>query len=361
MHDVLVTLRQHLIVAIAAAAAAVAAVLPGAAAGSTAEEVFARVSGGVVVVMAADAGGAQRAQGSGVVVGANEVATNCHVVAREAEIAVRRAADAQGPESYWMAARLAARNEDRDLCLLSVEELSDPPAAVPVALGGARAAAVGEEVYAIGAPGGLELSITRGIVSQLWSIYGERSAPVIQTDAATSPGSSGGGLFNGQGELIGITTVKLSDDGSEGLSFAVPAEWVADLRAEAAAARAAARDWADCFASPTANCLIAAALELANALDHAWGPCSCAEVHRADASRLGRYRRGAADRGSDRQCRFWRQGLDRHRRCAGQSRGRGERAGNARRSVAKRGRDRPSGDARNEPAQSGRCAGRGGR
>ncbi len=99
MHDVLAIVRRQLIVAIAAAAA----VLPGAAAGKSAAEVFARVSGSVVVVMAADAGGAQMAQGSGVVVGANEVATNCHVVARAAAIAVRQAADAQAREMAWMA------------------------------------------------------------------------------------------------------------------------------------------------------------------------------------------------------------------------------------------------------------------
>ena len=118
---------------------------PAGAGGKSAQEVFADVSGGVVVVIALDAGGAQIAQGSGVVVGGNEVATNCHVVAGAEAIAVRQAADARGRETWRMEAHLAARDEARDLCLLSVAALSDPPAAPPVRLGSARALSVGEE------------------------------------------------------------------------------------------------------------------------------------------------------------------------------------------------------------------------
>ena len=161
------------------------------------------MSGGIVVVTALDAGGRRTSQGSGVVVGMNEVATNCHVVADATTIAVRQAADTRGRETYRMQATLTARNEERDLCLLFVTEISEPPAATPVPLGSAREVFIGDEVYAVGAPHGLDLSLTRGIVSQLRGDYGKRSAPTIQTDAAISPGSSGGGLFNRAGQLIG--------------------------------------------------------------------------------------------------------------------------------------------------------------
>ena len=130
-----------------------------------------------------------------------------------------------------MAAKLTAQNETRDLCVLFVDELSIPPAAKPVPLGVARNVSIGEEVYAIGAPRGLELSLSRGIISQLRGEGGKRAAPILQTDAAISPGSSGGGLFDQDGKLIGITTFKALGTGTEGLSFAIPVEWVVELTA----------------------------------------------------------------------------------------------------------------------------------
>ena len=197
----------------------------------SAKEVFAEVSGGIVVVLAMNARGADIAQGSGVVVGTNEVVTNCHVVSGATEIVVRQAADARSRETYRMAAKLTAQNETRDLCVLFVDELSIPPAAKPVPLGVARNVSIGEEVYAIGAPRGLELSLSRGIISQLRGEGGKRAAPILQTDAAISPGSSGGGLFDQDGKLIGITTFKALGTGTEGLSFAIPVEWVVELTA----------------------------------------------------------------------------------------------------------------------------------
>ena len=185
--------------------------------------------------------------------------TNCHIVSDAEEVAVRQAADTRRRETYRLKAELVARNEERDLCLLFVEELSEPPAAPPALLGSAQAVSVGEDVYAIGAPRGMELSLSRGIVSQLRGDYGKRAAPLIQTDAAISPGSSGGGLFNGQGELIGITTFKFSGGGSEGLSFALPVEWVKEIVKSSIAARDTALEQFACFWSPTAHCLLAIA------------------------------------------------------------------------------------------------------
>gem|GEM_PF-6105546 len=75
-------------------------------------------------------------------------------------------------------------------------------------------------MYAIGAPQGLELSLSEGIVSQLRGGF----PPIIQTTVAISPGSSGGGLFNKNGELVGITTFQLKE--GQNLNFALPVEWV---------------------------------------------------------------------------------------------------------------------------------------
>ena len=198
----------------------------GTAGAKSAAEVFAEVAPSVVVVLALDDNGETVAQGSGVVVGKNEVATNCHVIENANSIAVRQAADSGGGETYRMDSRISARDGERDLCLLFVGELSEPPAAPVAAMGAAKGLTVGEDVYAIGAPKGLELSLSRGVVSQLRGVHGKRAAPLVQTDAAISPGSSGGGLFNADGELVGITTFKWR---GESLNFAIPAEWVGEL------------------------------------------------------------------------------------------------------------------------------------
>ncbi len=250
--------RNHLIIAICA----VATFSPCVADSKSVKDMFAEVSGGIVVVLALDAGGRQTGQGSGVVVGKNAVTTNCHVVSGARTIAVRQAADIRGHETYRMKAELIARNEQRDLCLLSVKELSAPPAATPVPFAAARSVSIGEEVYAIGAPQGLDLSISRGIVSQLRGDYGKKSAPIIQTDAAVSPGSSGGGLFNENGDLLGITTFKLSGGASEGLSFALPVEWVKELLAHAGVKITAGQERKRCFSAPTTDCLLTEALEV---------------------------------------------------------------------------------------------------
>ena len=235
--------------------------------GASAKGVFAEVAASVVVVLALDEGDATTAQGSGVVVGTHEVVTNCHVLERAADVEVRQAADWSGGESYRMAAWPIARDEDRDLCLLFLEELSLPPAAKVVRLGAAKALSVGEEVFAVGAPAGLELTLSRGIVSQLRGAFGKRSAPLIQTDAAISPGSSGGGLFNQAGELVGITTFKRR---GENLNFAMPAEWVAELRERGRPELNKATARATCLTSPNYECATELALQAANSSDNPW-------------------------------------------------------------------------------------------
>jgi hypothetical protein len=118
-------------------------------------------------------------------------------------------------------ASLIAVDEELDLCLLNSSSL-------PVRQAQIRSdstPSVGETVYAIGAPHGLELSLSNGIVSQL------REHPstyrLVQTTAPISKGSSGGGLFDADGRLIGITTFYISD--AQNLNFAVPATAIEDL------------------------------------------------------------------------------------------------------------------------------------
>jgi S1-C subfamily serine protease len=92
---------------------------------------------------------------------------------------------------------------------------------------------VGERVFAIGAPEGLDLTLSEGIISRLevWKPEGvpdaESMVEQIQTTAAISPGSSGGGLFDQAGRLIGITTSSIR--GAQNLNFAIPVSDVQSL------------------------------------------------------------------------------------------------------------------------------------
>ena len=90
---------------------------------------------------------------------------------------------------------------------------------------------IGSPVYAIGSPLGLDRTLTAGLVS---SIRKKGEVILIQTSSPISPGSSGGGLFNDRGELLGITTSKLT--AGEGLGFAVSASHIPEFRAAAYAA-----------------------------------------------------------------------------------------------------------------------------
>ncbi|MDO9283323.1 MAG: S1C family serine protease [Aquabacterium sp.] len=199
------------------------------AAALTPAEVFAQVAPSVWRVHTLDADGLLLGQGSAVVVAPGQLVTNCHVLARARQVQVRR--DGQTPAR---AARLALWDVQRDLCQLEVPGLAAPA----VVLGSTAAAAVGQPAYAIGHPRGLDLTMSAGLVSSF------RRNPagqlvLLQTSAAISGGSSGGGLFNEAGELIGLTTLASVTGDAQNLNFAIPADWIADLPRRHAAARAA--------------------------------------------------------------------------------------------------------------------------
>jgi serine protease Do len=98
-----------------------------------------------------------------------------------------------------------------------------------VTIGTAETLKTGQKVYAIGSPQGLELTISDGIVSGMRSLPQGR---VIQTTAPISPGSSGGPLFDAYGRLVGIMTFQHRL--GQNLNFAVPADWIADIRSRSA-------------------------------------------------------------------------------------------------------------------------------
>lgn len=181
----------------------------------SAEELFERYAQSVVVIEGLNGESKQILQGSGVVVADQKVITNCHV-AKSAAAVVVKLADKRYPAILL---RVDA-DPQHDLCLLAVDGLHAP--AIPLAA--IASVKVGKRVFALGAPKGLELTLSEGIVSSLRK-YDD--SHFIQTTASISPGSSGGGLFNDAGELIGITTFHFA--GGQNLNFAVPVDWVGKL------------------------------------------------------------------------------------------------------------------------------------
>lgn len=182
----------------------------------TAKEIFVVASKSIVIVKAFDEKFNLKATGSGVAVKNGEVATNCHVVQEGLYYTVGRGND-------FTVATVLYADIERDLCLLVSPEINYPIAVI----GAASKLKVGSQVYAIGAPQGLELSLSDGLVSQL---RGEKSEPIVQTTAPISPGSSGGGLFDADGRLVGITTLYFKE--GQNLNFALPIEWLKGLRSQ---------------------------------------------------------------------------------------------------------------------------------
>jgi S1-C subfamily serine protease len=172
----------------------------------------------IVLIDAEDSGG--RRQGSGVAIrngfrpSANDtyvpastwIVTNSHVVKESKYVGV-------SVDGFPAKGEVKYRDAQMDIAFVFLEgtvvkpvELTEKSALLTT----------GENVFAIGAPQGLTRSITDGIVSATRQIDGVR---LIQTSAAISAGSSGGGLFNSSGELVGVTTFKVV--GGESLNFAV--------------------------------------------------------------------------------------------------------------------------------------------
>ncbi len=150
--------------------------------------------------------------GSAVAISEDLALTNCHVVG-DGKAALRLGS---GKTESTTDVELVAANYDGDRCVIRVRGLKLEP------IGGVRLLSnleIGENVYAIGNPRGLQRTISEGLVS---GVRDQSDGRLIQTTAPISSGSSGGGLFDALGNLIGITALTLTD--SQNLNFAVPAE-----------------------------------------------------------------------------------------------------------------------------------------
>jgi serine protease Do len=175
---------------------------------------YGKVAASVVRVVARIPNSNNTSFGSGVVLPDGRVVTNCHVIPGDGGVVVMEGvlgtAVERGPSDLG-----------EDLCVLHAVALTAPRAHIGVA----HALAVGDEVVAIGFGGGGGRSISSGRVTAL---YPYRNGRVIQTTAAFRQGASGGGLFDRDGNLVGITTF-YRRSGTEPAFFAIPVEWLAAM------------------------------------------------------------------------------------------------------------------------------------
>ena len=165
------------------------------------------------------------AEGSGVVYTEDGyIITNYHVI-EEALNSSNSAVKVTLSNNEEYEAKIVGADETTDIALLKVEAKGLTPAT----FADSDELSVGEYAIAIGNPLGKEFagSVTVGYISALnRTITADgRTYHVIQTDAAINPGNSGGALVNSKGQVVGINTVKISDESVEGLGFAIPSNY----------------------------------------------------------------------------------------------------------------------------------------
>jgi putative serine protease PepD len=199
----------------------------------TATQLYKQASQGVVSIRAVTPEGED--SGTGIVLNDKGlILTNDHVVAGASRLTVAP----KGSSTITRTATLVGEEADDDLALIKID-----PSGLglkPLSLVSSKSAQVGDAVYAIGNPYGLDETLTRGIVSALGRTIeapnGSKIAGALQTDAALNPGNSGGPLLNDEGDVIGVNSqiaseaasVSGSQPGSTGVGFAVSSDTVAE-------------------------------------------------------------------------------------------------------------------------------------
>ena len=156
-----------------------------------------------------------KSMGSGFIVSSDGIVlTNAHVIAHASEVTVKLT------DRREYTARVLGSDPKTDVAVLKIDAKDLPT----VRIGKPEELNVGEWVLAIGAPFGLDNTVTTGVVSAKGrSLPDDTMVPFIQTDAAINPGNSGGPLFNARGEVVGINSqIYTRSGGFQGLSFAIP-------------------------------------------------------------------------------------------------------------------------------------------
>jgi S1-C subfamily serine protease len=170
----------------------------------------------VVLIVMQDANGQAVSLGSGFFVRDGILATNLHVI----EGAARGYAKLVGQETKYAIDGIAAVDGPRDLDLLAATGARAPS----LSLGDTSQVAVGDEVYVVGNPQGLEGTFSQGIVSGIRQVGSDN---LLQITAPISPGSSGGPVLNGNGEVVGVAVATFKV--GQNLNFAIPASYLKSL------------------------------------------------------------------------------------------------------------------------------------
>lgn len=189
------------------ALAALVAPWPALCADLSVEEIAEEASKSVVVIAVFDATGNQTAEATGFFVEKGRVLTNAHVVVDAVSVEV------VGDRRIYGQATISKISEDIDLALIAVENAEEPS----LELSRGDGIRPGQRIIAIGNPLGLEHTVSDGLVSAVRS-NGE-GLQLIQITAPVSPGSSGGPLFDMQGEVIGVTAQTIED--GQNINFAI--------------------------------------------------------------------------------------------------------------------------------------------
>ncbi len=195
----------------------------------TAKDAFKRVENSVVNVVVYDGeiGNEDLALGSGTGIIISEdgyIVTNSHVLNDSGEYSVEIILSDES--SY--AAAIVGYDSRTDLAVVKI----DADGLKPVEFVNSDQIEVGQDAIAVGNPGGTAYtnSLTKGCVSALnRTVASNRLVSYIQTDAAINPGNSGGPLLNSAGQVMGITTIKISNTDYEGMGFAIPSNTTVEI------------------------------------------------------------------------------------------------------------------------------------
>lgn len=182
----------------------------------TARQIAQKAFASVVLLGMEDPHGQLVSIGSGFFVREDIVATNLHVI----EGASRGYAKIVGQKPKYNIAGIMGIDQQRDLVLLKIVGVKAPS----LPLGDSQQVAVGDEVYAVGNPLGLEGTFSQGIVSSIRQVSSET---IFQITAPISPGSSGGPVLNVQGKVMGVAVATFQ--GGQNLNFAIPVSYLASL------------------------------------------------------------------------------------------------------------------------------------
>ncbi len=183
----------------------------------TARQVVERVMPSIVLIVAQDENEEPVGQGSGFFFKPGLVATNLHVFKRASQGYIKIVSSGQTHKIV----EVVSLDVRRDICVIRVADATTRP----LPLNASIKPAIGDEVYVLSNPKGLEGSVSKGIVSALRNDIG-----LIQIDAAISPGSSGGAVVDDRGEVIGLAVSSLIS--GQNLNFAIPSQFLNSLESK---------------------------------------------------------------------------------------------------------------------------------